>query len=83
MFVIFSINYIMNDVLLFATVETACIFFALSKFQAYHKIDYCILDMAERKLTLKEIVDKVYINLPEDENISEDVPSSENECSEN
>ena len=74
----------MNIVLLFATVETACIFFALSKFQAYHKIDYfCILDMAERKLTLKEIVDKVYINLPEDENISEDVPSSENECSEN
>ena len=35
--------------------------------------------MAERKLTLKEIVDKVYIDLPEDENISEDEPSSENE----
>ena len=37
--------------------------------------------MAERKLTLKEIVDKVYIDLPEDENIIEDEPSSENECS--
>ena len=37
--------------------------------------------MAERKLTLKEIVDKVYIDLPEDENISEDEPSSENDCS--
>ena len=36
--------------------------------------------MAERKLTLKEIVDKVYIDLPEDE-ISENEPSSENECS--
>ena len=35
--------------------------------------------MAERKLTLKKIVDKVYIYLPEDENISEDEPSSENE----
>ena len=34
--------------------------------------------MAERKLTLKEIVDKVYIDLPEDENIREDEPSSEN-----
>ena len=37
--------------------------------------------MAERKLTLKEIVDKVYIDLPEDENISEDKPNRENECS--
>ena len=35
--------------------------------------------MAERKLTLKEIADKVYIDLPPDENISEDEPSSENE----
>ena len=31
--------------------------------------------MAERKLTLKEIVDKVYIDLPEDENISEVNPA--------
>ena len=35
--------------------------------------------MAERKFTLKEIVDKVCIDLPEDKNISENEPSSENE----
>ena len=35
--------------------------------------------MTERKLTLKEIVDKVYIDLPKDESISEDEPSSKNQ----
>ena len=35
--------------------------------------------MAKTKLRLKEIVDKVHIDLPEDKNISEDEPRSENE----